>query len=289
MFKNLTVGLFCIVLALACNPKSEEQKQLEKSEKVMQAHFAANNIIAQKGIEGVYYIITKKSGSGKKPALWEVTDFNTTVELLNKTLVDTAYKTKVGYSLYGKGSLVDLFSLYLEKGDEGTFYVPFNLVSNGNKDRGPITAYSPLVFKMKSLNIRNEAEQIASYIAENKYKMEKTASGLNYQITTPIANGEIVKAGQTLTVKYTGKLLYYSEISDAAGKATNTFDSGTFSFKLGNNEVVKGFDEGLSKLKVGEKATLIFPSELGYAQKGSGSSISPYAPLLFEVEITSAR
>lgn len=289
MLKKLSYLLVFTTLIWSCNPKTEEEKQIEKSDKIMQAHFAANNITPLKGAEGIYYVITKKSGSGKKPQLAEVLDFNTTVELLNKTVVDTSYKSKVGYSLYGKGSLIDLFSVYLEKGDEATFYVPFNLVGNGDTDRGPIPAYSPLVFKVKLTNIRNEAEQIASYIAENKYNMTKTTSGLYYQITNPIATGEVVKSGQTLVVKYTGKLLYYSEIVDNLGKSTNVFDSGQFSVTLGQNQVIKGFEEGLSKLKVGEKAVLIFPSDLGYGKNGSGSSISPYAPLLFEVEVTSAR
>lgn len=289
MFKNIGIGFILSVLIFACNPKSEEEKQLEKSEKVMQAHFTANNITAQKGIEGVYYVISKKTGSGKKPTIGDLTDFNITIELLNKTVIDTVYKKQIGYSLYGKGTLIDLFSQYLEKGDEGTFYVPYNLINNGTIDRGPVTAYSPLVFKIKLQNIRNESEQITSYITDNKLTMEKTSTGLYYQITTPVANGELVKAGQTVTLKYTGKLLYYTELTDDKGKAKTTFDAGTFSFKLGAGEVVKGFDEGVSKLKVGEKATLIFPSDLGYGKNGSGSTIPSYAPLQFEVEVTAAR
>ena len=75
-------------------------------------------------------------------------------------------------------------------------------------------------------------------------------------------------------VRYTGKLL-----------SDKQFDTGDIQVRVGSGSVIKGFDEGVSKMKIGEKATLIFPSSLGYGTQGSGTTIRPYAPLLFEVEI----
>jgi len=122
-----------------------------------------------------------------------------------------------------------------------------------------------------------EDEQIESYItSKNLVVTEKTSSGLRF-IRTTASTGAMVLAGQTVSVKYAGKLL-----------SDTQFDAGTFAFRLGAGSVIKGFDEGIAKMKVGEKATLIFPSSIGYGASGSGS-IPGNAPLLFDIEVLSAR
>ena len=88
-------------------------------------------------------------------------------------------------------------------------------------------------------------------------------------------------AGQSVKVNYTGKFI-------AGKKIDKSFDSGTFTFALGQKEVVDGFDFGIAKMKVGEKATLIFLSSLGYGSRGQGS-IPANTPLLFDIEVVSAQ
>jgi FKBP-type peptidyl-prolyl cis-trans isomerase len=124
-----------------------------------------------------------------------------------------------------------------------------------------------------------EEEQITAYIAKKGFTVtETTASGLRYIRTLANVSGTSLKIGQTISVKYTGKLL-----------TDKQFDSGSFAFVLGGGGVIKGFDEGIAKMKIGEKATLIFPSSLGYGSSGAGSDIPGYAPLLFDIEVVSAR
>ena len=123
-----------------------------------------------------------------------------------------------------------------------------------------------------------EEEQIESYISSKKLVVtEKTSSGLRYIRTAPSTGANLI-AGQTITVKYVGRLL-----------SDKQFDAGTFSFKLGAGQVVGGFDEGIAKMKVGEKATIIFPSSLGYGSQGAGSAIPANAPLAFDIEVVSAK
>lgn len=124
-----------------------------------------------------------------------------------------------------------------------------------------------------------EEEQINNYISENNLTItETTASGLRFILTQENPTGATLNTGQNVTVKYAGRLL--------SGKQ---FDAGQFSFVLGSGRVIKGFDEGIAKLKVGEKGTLIFPSSLGYGAQGAGGDIPGNTPLLFDIEVLAAQ
>ncbi|MDB5363325.1 MAG: Peptidyl-prolyl cis-trans isomerase [Rhodospirillales bacterium] len=113
-----------------------------------------------------------------------------------------------------------------------------------------------------------------------------TPSGLHI-IDTKVGIGPIPQAGQTVTVNYTGWLF-------VNGKKGKKFDSSLdagepFSFTLGQGQVIKGWDEGLSTMHIGGKRTLIIPPELGYGARGAGGDIPPGATLMFEVDLLGAK
>jgi FKBP-type peptidyl-prolyl cis-trans isomerase len=105
-----------------------------------------------------------------------------------------------------------------------------------------------------------------------------TASGLTYIITHP-GTGARLKAGDTVLINYTGLLT-------GGQKFDSSLDAGSpFSFPLGAGRVIKGWDEGIQKLRVGDRATLIIPPQLGYGARGAGGVIPPDATLIFIVEV----
>lgn len=109
-----------------------------------------------------------------------------------------------------------------------------------------------------------------------------TPSGLQYEIIKP-ASGSSPKAGQTVTVHYTGWL-------DNNGQKGKQFDSSVsrgqpFSFTIGVGQVIKGWDEGVLTMHVGEKRLLVIPAHLGYGARGVPGVIPANATLLFEVEL----
>lgn len=123
-----------------------------------------------------------------------------------------------------------------------------------------------------------EEKKIAEYIADkNLVVTETTESGLRFIRTLENPNGASLRTGQRVSVNYAGRLLSDKE-----------FDAGTFSFVLGVGQVVPGFDIGISRMKVGEKATIIFPSALGYGNTKQGS-IPKNSPLIFDIEVLSAQ
>ena len=113
-------------------------------------------------------------------------------------------------------------------------------------------------------------------------KMTTTASGLQFTDTVA-GNGETPKTGQTCVMHYTG-WLYENGVKGK--KFDSSVDRGQpFPFKIGVGQVIKGWDEGVSTMKVGGKRTLIIPPQLGYGARGAGGAIPPNATLMFDVEL----
>jgi peptidylprolyl isomerase len=111
------------------------------------------------------------------------------------------------------------------------------------------------------------------------------ASGLRIA-DVKVGTGASPKAGQTCVMHYTG-WLYQS------GKKGAKFDSSVdrgkpFSFPLGEGKVIRGWDEGVSTMKVGGKRTLIIPPDLAYGAMGA-PSIPPHSTLIFEVELLAVK
>ena len=108
-----------------------------------------------------------------------------------------------------------------------------------------------------------------------------TASGLRYSITQE-GKGKYPKEGDEVSVHYTGTLL-------DGTKFDSSLDRGEpITFPIGVGRVIPGWDEGISLLKVGGKATLIIPPELGYGSRAIGP-IPANSTLIFDVELVAIK
>lgn len=130
-------------------------------------------------------------------------------------------------------------------------------------------------------------------IAEAKAKMEaeldkiaagfdKTESGLRYQIIQK-GNGAKAAQGKQISVHYKGQLAD-GTVFDSSYQRKQPID-----FTVGVGQVIKGWDEGLQLLQVGDKARLVIPSHLGYGSQGAGGVIPPDATLIFDVELMDVK
>lgn len=87
------------------------------------------------------------------------------------------------------------------------------------------------------------------------------------------------KTGQTVVVHYTGTL-------DDGSKFDSSRDRGKpFKFRIGKQEVIKGWDQGVAQMSVGQRAKLICSPDYGYGALGHPGVIPPNATLTFDVEL----
>ena len=111
---------------------------------------------------------------------------------------------------------------------------------------------------------------------------EKTSSGLRYQILQK-GDGEKAQKNKTVSVHYKGQLSD-GTVFDSSYKRNQPIE-----FSLGMGQVIRGWDEGVSLLKVGDKARFVIPSHLAYGSRGAGGVIPPNANLIFDVELMSVK
>ncbi len=104
-----------------------------------------------------------------------------------------------------------------------------------------------------------------------------TKSGLKYFYTHK-STGLKTKNGWLMLVHYTGTFLDGKKFDSSRDRNL------PFSFVLGKGQVIKGWDEGISLLNVGDRATLIIPYDLAYGENGRGT-IPPKSTLIFDVEV----
>lgn len=246
-------------------------------------YLSSKNLQMLSTASGIRYAVNQPT-LGRNVATGDEVTLHYTIYLLNGSKVDSTSRVNNApiKLIFGGTQIIPGFLEAintLKEGERGTFLIP-SILAFGSQSSTTIPSNSVLRLDLEILKLRSEDQQIDEYVAGTKLPVtEKTASGLRIIKLIDKPNGTALKAGLLATVKYTGYLA--SNIAQ--------FDTGQIDVALGDGAVVKGFEEAILKLKVGEKATVVFPSAIGYGTTGSGTKIPPYSPLIFTIEIISAK
>ena len=255
----------------------------------IKTYASQNNLAGTTAASGLYYVITNPKPTAKQATLGDELEFSYKATSLKGLLVDSSKAGTPVYYPLGIGSVfpgLEQGLSLMHEGEKAILLLPSYLAYN-DQALTNLPAYSPVRFDVTLTKSRSETQQINDYIKSKSLTVtDSTASGLRFIRTQTVASGTVPTVGQTLTIRYAGRQLRTATAFDSTG-------TGTFDAVLGQSKYVKGFEEGLSKLKVGEKATIIFPSSLGYGTQGVVQSnryvITPYAPLRFDLEVVSAK
>ena len=195
-----------------------------------------------------------------------------------------------GYSIFGRVvegmKVVDSIAI----NDEMT---EVNIIRKGEdvKKFDAVKVFSDYFNKFKSVK-----DQKVTYFKDLKKTAVTLPSGLAYKIINPVS-GDLPKTNTSVMINYSGFLedgtLFDTsdpEVAKQFGKfdeqraAQNGYSKIPFIYG-GQNQLIPGFVEGIEKLKIGEKAVLFIPANLGYGQQGAGNVIPPNANIIFEIEI----
>lgn len=132
-----------------------------------------------------------------------------------------------------------------------------------------------ILFTMLTLAVASPFEAAGD---AKKESVVKTASGLEY-VDLVEGKGASPQKGQTVIVHYTGWLTDGKKFDSSVDR------NEPFAFQIGVGQVIRGWDEGVSTMKVGGKRKLTIPPDLGYGKRGAGGVIPPNATLVFDVEL----
>lgn len=139
-----------------------------------------------------------------------------------------------------------------------------------------ISVDSPELLKKK------EEDALKKYLSDNKITVEPLPSGL-YFVETQRGSGARIDTGSWIKINFSVGLV-------DGKKVFSTQDRGEpMEFEYGTNFDTPGFEEGISKMLKGGKATVIAPSRIAFGDKGRGSLIPPYATIVYNVEIVDVK
>lgn len=288
---------FCVILSLSSCLSNEAEKISANNEAEIQNYIKFKNLSPMKSPEGMYYEVTSKNASGKGPAASDLVKMYYKMSLLSGSILDSTNKVlkqSKGF-MFGVGnSIFNLPVSMLKSGEKGYFILPANLAFQGTSIDG-LPAYSVIRLDIEIESVMSEEKQIDSMVVKNKMTdAVKTTSGLIFKKVVENPTGAELKTGMSFSATYLGRLAYsYLQRESGTGSAIiydSKFDSGILTGAVGTGSFIKGFDEALQKMRVGEKAQFIIPSAIGYGANGSSNGAIPgYSPLYFEVTLTAVQ
>lgn len=270
--KRVTLFLAVVaIVAAGCKTTQKSQTGKVKEPKV-------DTITTDSGLR---YRIWKK-GDGTKAEKGDKVSVHYAGRLLDGSPFDDSYKRGKPFSFpLGAGRVIkgwDEGIAYLSVGDSATLIIPAEL-GYGAADRPTIPANSTLIFDVQLMNVKKIIKPVPYKVAG--LDTISTGTGLKY-IRLNKTDGAKVTPGSTVAVHYTGYLLDGTIFDSSIPREQ------PISFPIGVSRVIKGWDEGIAYLKVGEKARLIIPPGLAYGSQVK-SNIPPNSTLVFDVELMQVK
>ncbi|MGN6510000.1 MAG: FKBP-type peptidyl-prolyl cis-trans isomerase [Chitinophaga sp.] len=239
----------------------------------------------------------EKAGSGEKLKVGDTVLVHFTSYLNDSLLMSSHQQGSNAIPLVisesrDKYDLMDGFAM-LTEGDSAVFVMPVDSMPQmpPMAKKGDVMKVAFLVETKYSAAKQNakEEKEIEEYTKKNSLTTTKSPKGV-YIAVTQEGTGEQPKAGDEVTVNYTGKLLDGAKFdSNVDSTVRPGMPLEPLKFNVGEGRVIPGWDDALAQLKKGAKATLVIPSSLAYGLQGSGPIIKPNSVLVFDVELLDVK
>ena len=230
---------------------------------------------------GLQYRVTQK-GSGSKPLINDMVYVHYKLMLEDSTIIDNSYERGEPVSFkMGAGQVIEGWEKgigLLNEGDKAIMIIPPDL-AYGERAVGEIPANSKLIFDVEVVKIDPAPKPLEVPAGAN---ITTTSSGLRYLVIEE-GDGMMLIPGMRVRIHYNGFFEDDMNIFDSSYQRNEPID-----FTLGKGMVIRGWEEGIAKLRVGDKARLWIPYDLAYGEQGRGP-IPPATNLIFDVEVIDAE
>lgn len=288
------------------NEETEYERQAKLADEAILTYLQENEIEAEKSSTGIYFEIIEENNDGEQVAENDVVSVVYKMNLLSgfhiETHNDTLKPVKFSHS---SNALIPAGLNYeasrMRVGETFRFYLPFYQAFDEYSHKGLFGPYANFIVDMTLVAITSEDDQfdsevdsIKNYIAALEIEnAEELSSGLFY-IEEEEGDGAAPSASALVELDFTRKYLNGNIIETTEGDDPLTV-------RLGQDNLVKGFEEGVRKMKKGGKAILIMPSEIAFGksvqvipQKVRQDLVVddkfepktlPYTPIIYEVEL----
>lgn len=309
--RHLLLYLLVIGVFSGCMRNEEPENQRIRNEQVsaITQYLNANGLEAEETQSGIFYRAVQNNEDGRPIEEDDIAELFYHIKKLDGTTIarlDSSESDPVMVQ-YGNDALVpvglDMGLSIMKQGETYEFYLPsdyaYATFSSGTLGSQEVVIVEAYVHNVMTVEEYAEVERgiIEDYIEENELeRVAFTDSGLAFQLLEEKEEGEFPFRGQNVQVAYKGAFLDGEVFDESA-------EDEPFRFAINEGVVIRGWDEGISKMKPGEKARLIIPSNLAYGANVTvlppefleemveanflsprAQSMRPFAILVFDVE-----
>lgn len=296
LLQSLALGVLIYSLS-SCLSKVvlEDDLIVQQNEAKIQQYISSQKLTMQKATNGAYYAITQSNPTGRPMIYGDTVRLHYVIKSLTDSVIASSSVAKnQPFVFFHNGANTNIFLKMLpqmREGEQATFILPSEL-AGGAQGFTNLPANSPIRCDITFFKTYGEEQNIDAYVAQNKIAVTEkveavstTTGYTNYVRYIKVKDGAAdLVTGKVAKLKYTGRLLN-GYIFDSN---VNRTDSLNYTVG-GSNSFVQGFLIGVAKMRLGEKATIIFPSGLGYGRTGSGSKVPGESPLIFDIEIVALK
>ena len=263
-----------------------------------------NNTITNDGL-----IITGVKGKGRAPREGEILKINFNfISLQGDTLLDFFDREPVTV-IFGDNYLGDGFTeamRYVPEGGEGHFVIPSALAFDSVGLTDYIEPYTSFILNVKNIDImtsdeyeeeekrlkeaeiaenlkrlEQEPANMAKFIKEHDVNVAPSETGV-YYLEIETGTGSFVEEGDLVSI-------YYNMYNTDDKLIDSNYGTEPLSFVYGNGEMVPGIDEAVGQMRVGGKATIIVPSEMGFGDIQVDPALPPYSIVIFDLELVDVQ
>ncbi|PIB34960.1 hypothetical protein BFP72_05920 [Reichenbachiella sp. 5M10] len=308
---KIGVGVMVLLTALftGCLDESEFEKQQKISDKQISEYLSTNGIEADQSSFGIYYEQLTDQTGGEAPSTGDIVQVRYLLMTLDGDTLETRLDDTVQFK-FNWNSVIPRGINYgvdiLHQGEKIRFYLPsYTAYEEYAPEDHSFAPYSNFIVEMELVDILSEEEMHISEVdAIDSYLMEQgltdmtpSSSGLYYQ-TIEAGDGDSPKNYNQVVLHYSRKYLDGTVIQE-------TEPDNPLTVSLASGQLVEGFYEGVMKMKEGEKALLIMPSDLAFGSSIEimpsylraelfaygylTSNVKPYAPVIYEVELVEIK